>query len=448
MRKMTISQSRFGRVQRPLLLLATLTLMAVALAAPLAAQETTREAEVTFTKDVAPILQRSCVQCHRPGQVAPMSLLTYQDARPWARAIKQRVQSREMPPWNIDRRIGIQQFKNDPSLSDHEIATLGRWVDRGAPMGDPADMPPQREFADADAWQIGTPDLIVRYPTYTVPAAGPDLFGNLTADFNLQEDRYIKAIQTKPVGDRSRQVVHHALSYAIDPTGEGETMDAGQFLVEYASGKNAEVYPEDSGLLLQAGKRARLSYHLHSIGETVDAVVELGIVFHPKGTVPKHIRWSKQLAGANGRIPGIFDIPAGEVVRSDGYERLSHAARITMFQPHMHIRGKYQCLELIYPTQPVRTELINCAYFNYNWHLAYNYEDRVAPIVPAGTILHVISWHDNSEANRFNPDPKNWVGGGSRTIDEMGFAWIGWYDLTDEQYQQELAARKAQRATN
>jgi len=251
MRKMTISQSRFGRVQRPLLLLATLTLMAVALAAPLAAQETTREAEVTFTKDVAPILQRSCVQCHRPGQVAPMSLLTYQDARPWARAIKQRVQSREMPPWNIDRRIGIQQFKNDPSLSDHEIATLGRWVDRGAPMGDPADMPPQREFADADAWQIGTPDLIVRYPTYTVPAAGPDLFGNLTADFNLQEDRYIKAIQTKPVGDRSRQVVHHALSYAIDPTGEGETMDAGQFLVEYASGKNAEVYPEDSGLLLQ-----------------------------------------------------------------------------------------------------------------------------------------------------------------------------------------------------
>ena len=226
-------------------------------------------------------------------------------------------------------------------------------------------------------------------------------------------------------------------------------MDAGIFLVEYASGKMAEVYPEDSGLLLPGGRDARLSYHLHSIGEEVKAGVELGIVFHPKSTTPKHIRWSKQLGGALGTIAGILDLPAGEVTRTDGYTRLNKAARITMFQPHMHILGKYQCLELIYPTQPVQAEVVNCANFDYNWHLPYNYSEESAPIVPAGTILHVINWHDNTAAHRANPDPNNVTLGGQRTLDEMGFSWIGWYDLTDEEYGAELAAREeARRKTN
>ena len=142
--------------------------------AVIAAQRAAADArQVTFTKDVAPILQRSCVTCHRPGEMAPMSLMTYDDARPWARAIKTRVESREMPPWHIDRNIGLQQFKNDPSLSDEEIETIVKWVDANAPRGNPADMPPARHFEDASQWQIGKPDLIVKYPTYTVPAAGP-----------------------------------------------------------------------------------------------------------------------------------------------------------------------------------------------------------------------------------------------------------------------------------
>ena len=131
-------------------------------------------------------------------------------------------------------------------------------------------------------------------------------------------------------------------------------------------------------------------------------------------------------------------------MRRDGYTRLNSAARILAWQPHMHIRGKYQCLELIYPSEPVKTETVTCARWNYNWHTIYNYDPNVAPIVPAGTLLHVISWWDNTTNNRFNPDPKNWVGAGTgRTIDEMGFSWIGWYDLTDEEYKAELAARKA-----
>jgi mono/diheme cytochrome c family protein len=425
--------------------------LALALPASAAAQSAPAgQRQVTFTKDVAPILQRSCVTCHRAGESAPMALMTYEDVRPWARSIKTRVSAREMPPWHIDRNIGITKFKDDPSLSDEEIATIVKWVDAGAPRGNQSDMPPLRQFADSSAWQIGTPDIVVKYPAYKVPAAGPDLFGNIYADIPIDSDRYIKAIQTRPANLASRKVVHHALSFAVDaPSTEVNGDDSispegSQFLVEYASGKNAEVYPEDTGVLLQKGKKAQLQYHMHSIGEETIAEVELGIKLYPKGFVPKHIRWSKQLAQATADL----DIPAGTVARIDGYTVLHKPARIIAFQPHMHIRGKRQCLELIYPTSgsSARSEVVSCANFNYNWHLTYNYADDAQPIAPAGTILHMISWHDNSTANKYNPDPKNWVGDGQRTIDEMGFAWIGWYELTDEEYKTMLAERKAQQA--
>ena len=431
------------RITQPLV--AILLGLAVLILPGRAAAQATGPQEPTFAKDVAPILYESCVRCHRPGQIAPMSLLNYQEVRPWARSIKNKVETRTMPPWHLDRRIGIQEFKNDPSLTDEQIATIVTWVDNGAPQGNPADTPTPPEFAPADAWQIGEPDLVVRFPDYTVPEAGPDLFGNMFAEFDLQEDRYITSIQTRPIGDRSRQVVHHALSYAVEQNEQGESMGGGIFLVEYASGKQAEIYPPDSGLLLPGGTEARLSYHLHAIGEEVDAQVELGINFLPKGTEPEHIRYSKQLGGSQGQTIGVLDIPAGEVSRSDGYTRFNKAARITMFQPHMHMLGTYQCIEFIYPTQPVRAETVNCAGFDYNWHMNYNYADDTAPLIPAGTILHVTSWHDNSPTNRANLDPSNWVGSGQRTIDEMGFAWIGWYDMTDEEYEAELADREAAR---
>jgi mono/diheme cytochrome c family protein len=398
--------------------------------------------QVTFTKDVAPILQRSCVACHRPGEIAPMSLMTYEDARPWARSIKTRVENRVMPPWHVDKTIGIQDFKDDPSLSDEEIATIVKWVDSGAPRGNPADMPPLRQFADARTWQIGTPDLVVKFPAYTVPASGPDLFGELFTDIPIDEDRYIKAIQTRSATQKSHKVVHHALSYSVDATADDASAatDGGQFLVEYASGKNAEVYPEGSGVLLKAGQRARVSYHLHPIGEETQAEIELGIALYPKGYVPKYTRWSRQLAQPTTPI----DIPSGTVTRSDGYTILHKPARIIAFQPHMHNLGKRQCLELIYPTSGTRTttEIINCANYNNYWHLVYNYADDAQPLVPAGTILHNIQWHDNSSANPRALDPKNWVGDGQRTIDEMGFFWIGWIELTEEEYKQQLAERK------
>ena len=410
------------------------------LSAPALAQT---PAAPTFSKDIAPILQRSCQSCHRPGEIAPMALTTYREVRPWARSIKTRVVKRDMPPFHVDRTIGIQAFKDDPSLSDAEIALVSRWVDAGAPQGNPADLPPARTFAKTGDWQIGEPDLVIKFPAYDVAAAGPDIFGDLFAPIAIDEDRYIQAIQTRSATPQSHKVVHHALSYSVaSPEGQQAAMDEGQFLVEYASGKNAEVYPEGSGVLLQKGQRARLSYHLHSIGEATKAEVEIGVKLYPKGYVPKHIRWSRQLAQPTTPI----DIPAGTISRSDGYTILHKPAKLLAFQPHMHNLGKRQCLEAIYPTSGTRTqtEMLNCADFNNNWHLTYNYNEAEQPLLPAGTILHNIQWHDNTAANPRAMDPKNWVGDGQRTIDEMGFFWIGWVELTDQEYAEQLAARKAQ----
>jgi hypothetical protein len=424
---------------------------AALLPAPVAAQSRAAgNASVTFTKDVAPILQRSCVTCHRPGQSAPMSLMTYEDARPWARSMKARVETREMPPWHLDRNIGIQKFRDDPSLSEEQIATIVSWVDAGAPKGNPADMPPAPQFADGSEWAIGKPDLVVRFPKYKVPATGPDLFPSLTAPLGLTEDRYIKAIQTRPLNTASRRVVHHAITPMVgaDASGAVADDDGGQFIVEYASGKAPEIFPANSGVQLKAANHLKIGLHLHSVGEDVDSQVEVGVLLYPKGQVPKYIRYSTHHGDPALDPAESLDLPAGEIARADGYTLHTKPGKIIAFQPHMHTRGKYQCFELIYPSNPskvMKHETINCAHWNYNWHLVYNYADDVAPLVPAGTIIHITSWHDNSTANRYNPDPKNWVGYGDRTIDEMGFSWIGWIDLTQEEYEQELAARAAAR---
>lgn len=395
--------------------------------------------DVTFNRDIMPILQENCQECHRPEGIGPMSFLSYPEVRPWAPLIENKVVNRLMPPWHIDRNIGIQQFKNDRSLSDDEIATIVAWVKAGAPEGDPADLPPAREFGSSTAWSIGEPDIVVTWE-YTVPAVGPDQFGDIySRDLigKLSEGRYIKAIQTRTVDDASRRVVHHALSYAsTDRTAPEED----QFLVEYASGKSAEIYPENSGVLLAPDSEVRLSYHMHPVGVETTAKVELGIVFYPEGYEPEYRRWSKQLA----QRQSLIDVPGGQVVRTDGYVYFHTNATITAFQPHMHGLGSYQCLELIYPSSgaTAQTEVISCAHWDYNWHTIYNYDDDVAPIVPAGTVAHLISFFDNTENNPGAADPQNWVGDGGRTIDEMSFAWLGWYTMTDQQYVAELQRRK------
>ena len=206
---------------------------------------------VNFTKDVAPILQEKCQSCHRPDTFAPMSLLTYEEARPWAKSIKQKVVAREMPPWYIDKTVGVRHFKNDVSLSDQEIATIAKWVDSGAPKGDPKDMPPPRAFDDTDKWRMGQPDLVVQLPKdQIVPAKGADRWIDVLADPGLTEDRYIRGIEVKPI--KGFRVVHHvttSMKHEDDPD-EGDNVQ-GTFLNEYALGKNADVFPDGAGRLIK-----------------------------------------------------------------------------------------------------------------------------------------------------------------------------------------------------
>jgi len=386
----------------------------------------------TFYKDIEPILQRSCQVCHRPNNMAPMSLMNYQETRPWARSIRAKVESREMPPWHIDPKVGIQEFKDDRSLTDDEIATISAWVEAGAPRGSIEDAQPSVEFQDFGAWTI-EPDLIVQSPPHTVPAQASDWWGDYIVPTGLDSDRYIKAIQTK-AGDL--RVVHHALTYAVtDPDAPlGDSSDDA-FLNEYAVGKNGDVYPEGSGRLFEANSRVRFSFHYHSVGEEVTDQTELGLVLYPEGYEPDHILYSRQLGNA-----GELDIPAGSVTRHDGYQKMYLPGKLTGFQPHMHFLGTRQCVEMIYPNGTA--EMVNCANFDFNWHIVYNYKDDAAPLYPAGTTMHIISYHDNTAGNRGNLDAKNWTGGGSRTVDEMAFSWLSWYDLTEEEYAAELAARK------
>ena len=388
--------------------------------------------DVTFAKDVAPILQRSCQTCHREGAIAPMSLLTYEETRPWARAIKDKVQTRTMPPWYIDKNIGVQGFRYDRSLSDAEIETIATWVDSGAPRGNPADMPPAVEFAERDIWHIGEPDWIVPIPEpFVVPADGANWWGDFFADSGLTEDRWIKAVETKPSAE-GFPVVHHAVT-RLQETADA---DEGDFLNEYAQGKNGDAFPPGTGRLVKAGSTIRFNMHYASIGEERTDRTSVGLQFYPKGEEPEHELFSRGL-GWNFDL----DIPPGEDnVRHDGYHTFDENVRLTGFQPHLHNRGKRQCIEAIYPQGDVET--LSCANWDFGWHIVYNYQEDVQPLLPKGTILHTITWHDNSRANRWNPDPRNWAGFGQRSSDDMSFTWTSWYELDDEEFE---AARDERR---
>lgn len=436
--------------------LAAITTVGVLSVASPSAQQPAAAGQVTFAKDIAPVLQRSCQNCHRPGSVAPMSLMTYEDVRPWARSIKTRVSKREMPPWTLDKNVGIQEFKNDISLSDEEIARVNKWVDSGAPVGNLADMPKARVFEDPRIWHIGNgkPDLIVSMPKpFKVPAIGADVTLEFLAESGLTEDRYIKEIETKP-DPKGFKVVHHAALDLVEPDAglDATRENYGQggkrsFLSEYALGKDADIFPSDSGRLMKAGSKVNFNMHYYSTGEEVESTTSVGMVFYPKGYVPKHVVITQHMGES-----ADLDIPAGTVSKTDGYTLLPQNTQLVMIQPHMHSRGVRQCTEAIMPQvagevsrgNGSRTERItlNCINFDMNWNIAYSYKEDAAPILPKGTILHVISWYDNT-ASKFNADSKNWVGNGPRSVDIMSYQWQSFIYLSDEEYNAKVKERAA-----
>ena len=393
--------------------------------------------QVTFSKDVAPIFQKSCMSCHHEGTMAPMSLMTYAEARPWARSIKERVVRRDMPPWHLDKTVGIRQYKNDRSLSDDEISTIARWVDNGAPQGNPADMPPAPTFTSDKEWFIGTPDLLVTTDRdFVMYPNGPDWWLDQFGEVTMSEDRWIKAMEIKPSNPK---IVHHAVVYAIEPDAPEGSPEGGVQLHEYAVGKYGDIFADNTGRLLKKGTRLRFDMHYFAVGSAQHNKTTIAFKFYPKGEVPKY--QVRSIAIRN--IPNDeLDIPPNSVVRTDGYYRLTKNARIDAFQPHMHMRGRGMTLEAI-NLNNTTTILSSVDHFNFNWHINYIYNDDVAPLLPAGTVLHMIGIHDNTAANPRNPDPNMWAGFGERSVDDMVQVWLDIVYLDDAEFNRLVAERQS-----
>jgi mono/diheme cytochrome c family protein len=411
----------------------------------------------TFTKDIAPIFQEKCEACHRPDSIAPMSLVTYEEARPWARSIRARVEGHQMPPWNIDKTIGIQEFKNDRSLTDAQLQTILKWVDAGAPKGDMKDMPKPAVWPDDQGWNFAPmfgqkePDLIIRSTPWTQKAGANDTWWRPIVPTGLTEDRWVRAIELRPGTVKGRKITHHAIAQLqqeeVDPLAQNEpdpngAPQAGTFM-EWAVGKQGEIMRPNSGKLMKAGSRIRWDIHYSNGGENITDIVELGIYFYPKGQEPK-FRQVLHLMGATNA--GGVDIPPNTVKSTEGFFVLKQNARVESFQPHMHLRGKAMQMSAILPTGQIQV-LSYVSNFNFQWMTTYLYADDAAPLLPKGTIIKVEAWHDNTASNKANPDPNVWVGYGDRTVDEMAHAWVNVTYMDDKDYAQELTGRRARLAS-
>jgi hypothetical protein len=398
----------------------------------------------TFTKDIAPIFQEKCEACHRPDSIAPMSLKTFAEARPWVRSIKSRVESRSMPPWGIDRAVGIQKFKNDRSLTDDQYATILKWIEAGAPQGDPKDMPAPVQWPEDQGWNFAPlfgqkePDLVVKSEPFTMPAQSQDAWDKRITDTGITEPRWVRAIEIRPNTVKGRRITHHAIAYLE----QDEKQTVPSFLpapfMEWAVGKQGEMLRQDTGKLLLPGSKFHWDIHYSQAGEEITSQVEMGIYFYPKGQEPKY-KASLTLVPA---ALGTMDIRPNTISMAEGYTVLRENARIDSFQPHMHLRGKAMQVTAILPTgqQQVISYVSN---FDFQWMTTFQYADDVAPLLPKGTMLKVTAWHDNTAAKKSNPDPNQWVGWGDRTVDEMAHAWINIVYMNDADFKAEQEKRRS-----
>jgi hypothetical protein len=387
---------------------------------------TAQAAAPTFTKDVAPIIYSKCAECHRPGSMAPMSLMTYEDLRPWARAVKQRVMRREMPPWGADPTVGT--FKNDPSLTQSQIDTIAAWVDAGAPEGNTADLPQTPKFVEG--WQIGQPDLVFKMvQPITVPADGTVPYLYVTIPTNLEQDVWIRGVELKPT---DRRVVHHIISDLVEndgkPADPTPKFTRDRTRTDIPSGLGAGLVPGrlyeafEEGIVrkIPAGADIVLQMHYTTIGEEVLDQTEVGILLAKEPTTQ-----SRLVSG--GSMPNSrFEIPPGhpnyEVTAQKTFDRDTY---LTNLYPHMHVRGKDVQYRIIYPDG--REELVlNVPKYDFNWQTRYQLAEP--KFMPKGSTLKVIAHYDNSPANRYNPDPTQTVRWGDQTWEEM---LIGYYGTMD-----------------
>lgn len=374
---------------------------------------------VVFSRDVAPILMRYCVGCHRPGEIAPMSLLTYREARPWARSIRRVVVNGEMPPWFANPEHGV--WANDARLSEEEMGTIVAWVDGGASPGDPALTPEPPRFRDG--WQLGEPDYVIELPSVTVPANGPDLVPNQLVRLDIPERRWLRAVEFQP-GDRT--VNHHQIAFTggFSGTGSGggreeaESVDLKIFAV-WAVGAAPTVFPNGAGRWVDPGALLLINQHYHPNGdsERTDRT-RIGLFF---GDGPLEVEVEAILAS---RMD--FTIPAGAPNhRIVARHELGKDSRIVSYFPHMHMRGRAMSFTAIYPDGR-REVLLDVPEYDFDWQLFYYPE--TPNVLPAGSVVEVVARYDNSVENPDNPDPTRDVGFGFQSTDEM---MVGIFELIE-----------------
>jgi hypothetical protein len=380
-----------------------LTSSLISLAAICAAQA---DSSLTFHKNIEPILQKHCQECHRPGEAGPMPLLNYSQTRPWAKAIRAAVLNGKMPPWHADPHVG--KFVNDPSLSARDKDLLIAWIDAGAPEGQACDAPPPRKFIEG--WQISKPDVVFEMPdAFTVPANGTLDYQYFPVATNFTEDKWIEAVEVRP-GDRS--VVHHA----IVVTGAPDDYFSQDFLAGYAPGTVPQVWKPGQARLVKAGTHLIFQMHYTTNGKATKDRTKIGIVFAKKPATEQIVA----MQAAAHRLA----IPAGDPhFRSIGMAMIEEPSYLVGIRAHMHLRGKAFTFRAVYPNGTAEV-LLDIPRYDFNWQPYYYLESP--KLLPKGTRIEAIGVFDNSANNPANPNPAAAVFWGPQSWDEM---LIGWFDV-------------------
>ena len=441
--------------------------------------------EITFSRDVAPILFKNCTECHRTGEAAPMSLLSYKEARPWARSIKEKVVTKEMPPWHADPHYG--QFSNDRRLSQTQIDTIAAWVDQGAIEGDPKDLPTPPKFVEG--WIIGKPDIVLQMPEeFTLDASGPDEYQYFEIQTNFKEDVYVQMAEARP---GNRKIVHHIIAFVSPPSkdgkkpmtkedfekyraeaekksifrnegflmrmkpgipvyddgcalpngGNGESLDVTQesggfdLLVGFAPGMPPGIMDPGAVKRIPAGSKILLQMHYSkATGKVEKDRSSIGLVL-AKQPADKHV-YTRGIANT------YFQIPPG----ADNHQVTScwttkEDIHLQTLMPHMHLRGKAMKFEAVYPDGHSEI-LIDVPNYSFSWQTVYYLKKQVA--LPKGTRIVVTAKFDNSSKNKFNPDPKQTVRFGDPTYDDMMIGWIS-YTVDKQHLRDETAINRSGR---
>jgi hypothetical protein len=364
----------------------------------------------TFYRDVAPILEKHCQECHRPGESAPMPLVTYEQVRPWAKAIRDAVVSRKMPPWFADACCG--HFSNDRSLREDEIKTLEQWVEAKAPKGDAADAKPPRAWPQG--WNLAVRDAVFTIPGFAVPAKGAVEYQYFAVATGFGQDRWVQGVEVRP---GSRGAVHHVVVYIREP---GSTWTHGptkaDILQVWAPGTAAETWPEGMAKLIPAGSDLVFEIHYTPNGKSAMDRTSVAVAF-AKSPPAKRVL-SLQMSNERFTIPaedGNYRVSVGGTLPND--------ALLLAFFPHMHLRGKaFEFDRIRADGQP--DAMLRVSRYDFYWQLSYRLAQPI--LLKKGTRLEWIAWFDNSANNARNPDPAAEVRYGQQSWEEM---MIGFFDV-------------------